>query len=202
MSPLSNANNSNREIDIEIHINPNGISDDYTIEVPVGEIVSDLEFTMTEQPHPENNVLTLSKKTDWSAGTLIDGIDYNQTGLRVLPNAYEWDFEGSTQGWSFSGGGWAHGYDTTLGATAGVYSGNSAIYTYTGNYPNYMGGPYWATSPVVDCTSCSGTWDFKYWKRLGVESRSYDRAYVAVKNTNNAWVNICLLYTSPSPRDS
>lgn len=194
MSPLSNANNSNREIDIEIHIHPNGISDDYTIEVPVGEIVSDLEFTMTEQPHPENNVLTLSKKTDWSAGTLIDGIDYNQTGLRVLPNAYEWDFEGSTQGWSFSGGGWAHGYDTTLGATAGVYSGNSAIYTYTGNYPNYMGGPYWATSPVVDCTSCSGTWDFKYWKRLGVESRSYDRAYVAVKNTNNAWVNI---YTNP-----
>jgi len=194
MSPLSNASNSNREIDIEIHMEPNGISDDYTIEIPVGEIISDLELTISEQPHPENKVLTLSEKADWLAGSLIDGMDYNQTGLRVLPNSFEWDFEGSTQGWSFSGGGWAHGYDTTLGATAGVHTGNSALYTYTGNYPNYMGGPYWATSPVIDCTSCSGTWDFKYWKRLGVESRSYDRAYVSVKNTNNAWVNI---YTNP-----
>ena len=82
-----------------------------------------------------------------------------------------------------------HGFDTTLGSVSGVNSGNSAIYTYNGNYPSYMGGHY-ATSPSIDCSACSGSWDFKYWKRLGVESRSYDSAVVQVKNSNNAWVTV------------
>ena len=97
----------------------------------------------------------------------MDGIDYNLTGLRILPMSHEWDFEGSVQGWTLnSGGGWAHGYDSTLGSVNGVHSGTSAIYTYNGNYPNNMGGPYWATSPTIDCSSCTGTWDLKFWKRL------------------------------------
>ena len=190
LSPLSYASNPTREVDVEIYLEPNGLSDDYSIEVPVGEIVSELEFDVLEQPHPINEVITLSKKSDWANGAMLDGVDYNQTGLRVLPNSYEWDFEGSAQGWTFSGSAWNHGYDTSLGQNSGVHSGSSAIYTYNGNYPNYMGGPYWATSPTIDCSACSGTWDFKYWKRLGVESRSYDRAYVQVTNTNSGWVTV------------
>ena len=190
LSPLSYASNPTREVDVEIYLEPNGLSDDYSIEVPVGEIVSELEFDVLEQPHPINEVITLSKKSDWANGAMLDGVDYNQTGLRVLPNSYEWDFEGSAQGWTFSGSAWNHGYDTSLGQNSGVHSGSSAIYTYNGNYPNYMGGPYWATSPTIDCSACSGTWDFKYWKRLGVESRSYDRAYVQVTNSNSGWVTV------------
>lgn len=190
LSPLSYASNPTRQVDVEIYLEPNGLSDDYSIEVPVGEIVSELEFEILEKPHPINEVITLSKKSDWANGAIMDGVDYNQTGLRVLPNSYEWDFEGSAQGWTFSGSAWSHGYDTSLGQTSGVYSGSSAIYTYNGNYPNYMGGPYWATSPTIDCSACSGTWDFKYWKRLGVESASYDRAYVQVTNSNSAWITV------------
>ena len=190
VSPLAEANSPNRQIDVEIYVSPDGISDDYTIEVPAGDIVSKLEFEITEQPHTIDDILTLSKKTDWASGTYIEGIDYNKSGLRVAPNSFEWDFEGSAQGWTFSGGGWAHGFDTTLGSVSGVNSGNSALYTYNGNYPSYMGGPYYATSPSIDCSACSGSWDFKYWKRLGVESRSYDSAVVQVKNSNNAWITV------------
>ena len=114
LSPLSYASNPTREVDVEIYLEPNGLSDDYSIEVPVGEIVSELEFDVLEQPHPINEVITLSKKSDWANGAMLDGVDYNQTGLRVLPNSYEWDFEGSAQGWTFSGSAWNHGYDTSL----------------------------------------------------------------------------------------
>ena len=125
----------------------------------------------------------------------MDGIDYNLSGLRILPMSHIWDFEGSVQGWTLStGGGWAHGFDSTLGATGGVHTGNSALYTYTGSYPNSMSATYWATSPVIDCSSCSGTWDLKYWKRLGIESSSYDHAYVSVKSTAGSWTNV---YSNP-----
>ena len=53
-----------------------------------------------------------------------------------------------------------------------------------------MGGPYWATSPSMNCGGCSGGWDLKFQKRLGVESSSYDHAYVSVKNSAGNWVNV------------
>ena len=195
MSCLPLAQSSpNKEVDVDIGLGPNGISDQYTISVQDGEIVSNLSLKLSENPWPINEVTTWDEKTDWASGYSMDGIDYNSSGLRVLPMSYEWDFEGSAQGWNLdTQGGWAHGYDSSLGSVNGVKSGSSAIYTYNGNYPNYMGGPYWATSPVLDCSACSGTWDLKFWKRLGVESSSYDRAYVSVKNGNN-WVNV---YSNP-----
>ena len=192
--PLANAS-ANRQVDVEIGLGPNGISDQFTIDVPDGDIITDFDVKIFEKSWPINDVVNLEKKSDWMNGYSMDGVDYNLTGLRILPMSHEWDFEGGVQGWNLnSAGGWAHGYDSTLGATNGVYSGSSAIYTYNGNYPNGMGGPYWATSPVVDCSSCSGTWDLKLWKRLGVESSSYDRAYVSVSTSSGGWVNV---YSNP-----
>ena len=192
--PMVNAN-PNRQVDVVIGLGPNGMSDQFTVEVPNGEIVTDFDVKVFEEPWPINDVVTLDDKSDWMNGDSMDGIDYNLSGLRILPMSHGWDFEGSVQGWTLdSSGGWAHGYDSTLGSVNGVHSGASAIYTYNGNYPNYMGGPYWATSPTIDCTSCSGTWDLKFWKRLGVESSSYDRAYVAVKTTSGGWTNV---YSNP-----
>ena len=195
MSCLPFAQSSpNKEVDVDIGIGPNGISDQYTVSVQDGKIVSNISLKLSENPWPVNEVTTWNENTDWASGYSMDGIDYNSSGLRVLPMSYEWDFEGSVQGWNLdTQGGWAHGYDSSLGSVSGVKSGTSAIYTYNGNYPNYMGGPYWATSPIIDCSACSGTWDLKFWKRLGVESSSYDRAYVSVKNGNN-WVNV---YSNP-----
>lgn len=191
--PMVDAN-SPRQVDIDVSTVPNGISDQFSVEVPTGEIITDFEFEMFEQSRPIDDVVTIDDKADWMNGDSMDGVDYNLTGLRILPMSHEWDFEGGLQGWSLnSGGGWAHGYDSTLGSSNGVYSGSSAIYTYNGNYPNRMSTTYWATSPTIDCSSCSGSWDLKFWKRLGVESSSYDRAYVSVKSSSG-WVNV---YSNP-----
>ena len=185
----------NRHVDVVIGLGPNGMSDQFSVEVPNGEIVTDFDVKVFEQPWPIDDVVTFDDKNDWSNGDSMDGIDYNLTGLRILPMSHEWTFEGSVQGWTLnSQGGWAHGYDSTLGSVNGVHSGTSAIYTYNGNYPNNMGGPYWATSPTIDCSSCSGTWDLKFWKRLGVESASYDHAYVSVKTNSGGWTNV---YSNP-----
>ena len=166
------------------------MSDRFSFDIPDGEILSDIDLKILQKNHPVREIISLTDKNDWSNGYIVDGVDYNLTGLRVLPTSFEWDFEGSNQGWSYSGGGWAHGYDTSLGPTNGVHSGNSALYTYNGSYPNNLPVTYYATSPSIDCSSCSGNWEFKYWKRLGVESRSYDRAFVDVKNSNGAWVTV------------
>ena len=192
--PMVNAS-PNRTVDITIGLGPNGISDQFTIDIPDGDIVTDFDVKLFEKPWPIDEVVTLDDKVDWSNGYSMDGVDYNLTGLRILPISHEWNFEGSVQGWTLdSAGGWAYGYDSTLGSTNGVNSGSSAIYTYSGNYPNSMSRTYWATSPTVDCSSCSGTWDLKFWKRLGVESSSYDRAYVSVKTTSGGWTNV---YSNP-----
>ena len=186
----------NRQVQVDILVEPNGVSDNYSIQVPDGEIVTSLDFEMLERSWPIDDVVTLQDEIDWMNGAVMDGIDYNLTGLRILPMSHEWDFEGGVQGWTLSSsGGWAHGYDSTLGATNGVHSGSSAIYTYNGNYPSNLGSTYWATSPSVDCSSCTGTWDLKFWKRLGVESNYYDHAYVSVKNTAGGWTNV---YSNPS----
>ena len=185
----------NRSVDVTVSLGPDGISDQFSIEVPDGDIITDFDVKVFEKSWPIDDVVTLDEKSDWSNGDSMDGVDYNLTGLRILPMSHEWTFEGGVQGWTLdSAGGWAHGYDSTLGSTNGVHSGSSAIYTYNGNYPNGMSRTYWATSPIVDCSSCSGTWDLKMWKRLGVESSSYDRAYVAVKTTSGGWTNV---YSNP-----
>ena len=194
-APLANANPPSRQIDVVVGLGPDGMSDQFFVEVPDGEIVTDFNVKVFEKPWPINDVITLDTQSDWSNGSSMDGIDYNLTGLRILPMSHEWTFEGSTQGWNLNtAGGWAHGYDSVLGSTGGVHSGSSALYTYNGNYPNNLGGPFWATSPTIDCSSCSGTWDLKYWRKLGVESSSYDRAYVSVKTTNGGWTNV---YSNP-----
>ena len=99
--PMVNAN-PNRSVDVVIGLGPNGMSDQFTIEVPDGEIVTDFDVKVFEKPWPINDVVTLEDKTDWMNGDSMDGIDYNLTGLRILPMSHEWDFEGSVQGWTLT----------------------------------------------------------------------------------------------------
>ena len=196
-APMANATvvAVGQSIDIVIGSGPNGVSRDFELEIPDSEVLTNLNLSIDPVIWPSDDVLTFESKTDFeNPQAIMDGVDLNQSGLRILPVGYDWDFETALHGWTFGGGGWAYGYDTTLGSTAGVHSGSSAIYTYNGNYPNNMGTTYWATSPIIDCTSCQGTWDLKYWKRLGVESASYDHAYVAVKSSGGGWATV---YSSP-----
>ena len=52
-----------------------------------------------------------------------------------------------------------------------------------------MATTYYATSPSIDCSSCSGGWSVNFWKLLGVESSSWDHAYFQVKGLNG-WTTI------------
>ena len=181
---------------ISVSAFPNATSTALTLEVPENEAVTGLDLTIEPSVLHSNEIISWAGSTDWNAtGATLDRINVNQSDLQMLPKKWEWDFEtgpsNSPQGWTLqSAGGWSWGYDTSLGQNAGVHSGTKAIYTYNGNYPNGMSSTYWATSPVVDCSGCSGTWNLKFWKRLGVEYHYYDHAYIQVKNAQGNWVQI------------
>lgn len=100
--PFANANSPSRQVDVNVGLGPNGMSDQFKVEVPDGEIVTDLSLKIHENTWPVNEIQTWDDKSDWSNGVIMDGIDYNVTGLRVLPMSHEWDFEGSTQGWNLN----------------------------------------------------------------------------------------------------
>ncbi len=171
----------------------NGSSSALKAEIPVGHTVESIDISLSPDALAYSDGFTWSGESDWNAsGALLDRVNVNVTdGIQLLPQEWVWDFENSNHGWSLqSSGGWAWGYDSTLGQSGGVHGGTKAIYTYNGNYPNYMSGTHWATSPVIDCSGCSGTWNLQYWKRLGVEYHAYDHAYVQVKNAQGNWVQI------------
>ena len=173
----------------------NGSSSALKAEVPVGHTVESIDLSLSPDVVAYNDGFTWSGQSDWNAsGSILNRVNVNTTdGLQLLPKMWEWDFEtgpsNSPQGWTL-GTGWLWGYDTSLGQSGGVHSGTKAIYTYNGNYPNNIRSTYWATSPAVDCSGCSGGWNLEVWKRLGVEYHYYDHAYIQVKNAQGNWAQI------------
>ena len=188
---VSNVTPTGQSNIVSIGSYPDGVNDAISINVPNGEAVTSIDLSLDE------NVLPVSAAKVWDSSVdydhpqaVYDGVDVNGTSLELLPQGWTYDMEG-TNAWTFGGTNtWFWGYDSALGSSNGVTSGSKALYTYNGNYPSYMGGPYWATSPVMNCGGCSGGWDLKFQKRLGVESSSYDHAYVSVKNNAGNWVNV------------
>ena len=171
----------------------NGSSSALKAEVPNGHTVESIDLNLQPDALAFNDAISLSGESHWNAsGALLDRIDVNKSdGLQLLPQEWSWGFENSNHGWTLqSAGGWAWGYDSGLGPTNGVHSGTKALYTYNGNYPNGMSTTYWATSPAVDCSGCSGSWTLNFWKRLGVEYHYYDHAYVQIKNPQGNWIQL------------
>ena len=74
-SPLANANAPSREIDVVVGLGPDGMSDQFFVDVPDGEIVTDFNVKVFEKPWPINDVITLDTQSDWSNGSSMDGID-------------------------------------------------------------------------------------------------------------------------------
>ena len=178
---------------------PDGANSKIKIGVPDGKALETLNLNIESAPLVSSTGFSITESVDFSTNTVYDGVDVNGSSLTILPQGWEWDFENSNHGWSLGTPAWLWGYDTVLGPTAGVNSGTKAIYTYNGNYPNNMGTTIWATSPVMNCASCSGSWDLSFMKRLGVESSSYDHAYVAVKTASGSWATV---YSSNYVSDS
>lgn len=169
---------------------PDGASTKIELEVPDGTAIQGLDVDIEPARLPSSMATSWTDSNDFSSGSVYDGVDVNGTSLTILPQGWEYDFETSSHGWTLGSTGWLWGFDTGLGQTGGVSSGVSAIYTYNGNYPNSMSSTTWATSPVMDCSSCSGNWELEFQKRLGVESSSFDHAYVSVKGANGNWANV------------
>ena len=170
----------------------NGSSAALKAEVPLGHTVETIDLTLAPDALAYDDAYTWAGESDWNAsGALLDRVNVNRSdGLQLLPRVWEWDFENANHGWGL-GTGWLWGYDSCLGQSGGVHGGTKAIYTYNCNYPNGIpSSGYFATSPVIDCGGCSGTWHLKYWKRLGIESYYYDDAQVHVKNRQGSWITV------------
>jgi len=188
---VSNSTPIGQTTTVSIGSYPDGVNDATSVSVPSGEALSGIELSLDEGVLPVSASKMFDSPAEYDHSMAVyDGMDVNNSVLQLLPQGWTYDMEG-TNLWTFSGTNvWYWGFDTSLGQANGVSSGTKAIYTYNGNYPNGMSTTYWATSPVMNCGGCSGGWDLKFQKRLGVESSTWDRAYVSVKNPSGSWVNV------------
>jgi hypothetical protein len=170
---------------------PDGANQRVEIAVPDGHSIRSLDLEVEAGTLSNSLATTMTDVGDFDVNAVYDGVNVNSSTLSILPSGAFWDFDSPGHGWSLGGGGnvWKVGYDSVLGQSGGVYSGTNALYTYDGNYPNNMN-QFWATSPTIDCSGCSGAWELKYQRKLSIESRTWDRADVQVKNTQGNWVNI------------
>lgn len=168
-----------------------GHDDRVEVEVDDGRSIARVDLTLESAALGRSTGADMRGASDFDApGAVYEGVDVNGSALGILPDGAFWDFEDPNHGWTLGGTNvWKHGYDSTLGATGGVFSGQNALYTYDGNYP-YMSTTYWATSPDIACNGCAGTWELSFMRRLGIESSSWDHVYVQVKNAQGNWIQI------------
>ncbi|MFH1687126.1 MAG: hypothetical protein ABIE70_06335 [bacterium] len=104
------------------------------------------------------------------------------------------DFE-SDQGWTFSGGQWAIGTPTGGGGQYGNpdpssgHSGTGVLgYNLNGDYGNSLP-EYHATYGPMDCSQLVNA-QLSFWRWLGVETSSYDHAYLRVSNNGSSWTTL------------
>lgn len=104
------------------------------------------------------------------------------------------DFE-TDRGWTISGGNWQRGSPVGGGGShgspdpvGGHNSSNCFGYNLGGDYEADMPERH-ITSPVIDCSGMEGT-RLTFWRWLGVESPSYDHAYVRVSTNGSSWTNL------------
>ena len=170
---------------------PDGANQRVEINVPDGHSIRSLDLEMEASTLPNPLASSMTDVGDFKANAVYNGVNVNSSTLSILPSGAFWDFETASHGWTLGGGGnaWKVGYDSVLGQNNGVFSGANALYTYDGNYPNNMA-QIWATSPTIDCSGCSGAWELNYMRKLSIESRTWDRADIQVKNVQGNWVNI------------
>jgi hypothetical protein len=101
----------------------------------------------------------------------------------------------SDLGWTVSGGSWARGVPTGGGGeygnpdpTSGHSGSNIFGYNLNGDYENNMIERH-LTSPALDCSDAVNT-TLSFWRWLGVETPSYDHAYVRVSTNGTSWTTI------------
>ncbi len=106
-----------------------------------------------------------------------------QVGVPALVYSYTMDAD---PGWTMDLG-WEFGIPQGLGGehgntdpTSGYTGGNVLGYNLAGDYPNNMAVANLISTPI-DCSSLSSV-SVKFWRWLGVESPSYDHAFLSASN--------------------
>ncbi len=143
-------------------------------------------------PSTECRVRIVAHDADTNSGEDVSDADFEITlyGPQLF---YDFPMDTNpgwtTQGqWAFgkaTGGGGANGGpDPTMGSTGNNVYG----YNLTGDYANGMP-EYHLTSTALDCTGLEDVHlVFQRW--LGVETSTYDHAYVRVSNNGTAWTTV------------
>ncbi|MCD6162798.1 MAG: carboxypeptidase regulatory-like domain-containing protein [candidate division Zixibacteria bacterium] len=126
-----------------------------------------------------------------------DSVGNTQRSVKLnvgLPGiVYEWNLD-TNPGWTTEGQ-WAYGQPTGGGGSYGSpdptsgYTGDNVYgYNLNGDYPNSMAETH-LTSTSIDCSGLGNvTLKFRRW--LGVETSSYDHAYVRVSNDGTNWTTV------------
>lgn len=93
-------------------------------------------------------------------------------------------------GWTRAGQ-WAFGPPLGSGGdpTSGRTGPNVFGYNLSGQYGNNISGTHWLTTPALNCAGLVQT-RLRFWRWLGVESSSWDHAYVQVSPDGLAWTTV------------
>ncbi|MGD2107950.1 MAG: trypsin-like peptidase domain-containing protein [Phycisphaerae bacterium] len=148
--------------------------------------------------NPDANLLSNGNYSD--TVTFINETDHDGDTVRVVDltvgvpeKVHEWTLD-ADPGWSAdplwaygqpTGGGGQHGNsDPTSGHTGpNVYG-----YNLSGDYQNYLSEKHLTTGPI-DCSEIFSV-SVKFWRWLGVETPTYDHAYVRASNNGSTWVTV------------
>ncbi len=130
-------------------------------------------------------------------GVPPDGGDSNiatatiTVGGPQLVYAFNFDVD---PGWTVTGQ-WAFGQPTGSGGSSGSpdptggFTGDNVFgYNLNGDYVNNMP-EFHLTSSAIDCSSLADV-SLSFWRWLGVESSSYDHAYLRVSNDGSNWTTL------------
>jgi hypothetical protein len=152
---------------------------------------------------PMGHALTLNMSTSAAGGYSINLSIPFMVGDRAV--IYSDDFS-TNQGWTGLGGSgeWTIG-PATGGAGSDSYGGpdpstdhspssdnkvlgNDLTSGTGGDYSASLGSTFYVTSPVINCSTYTGV-QMTYWRWLGIESSSYDHAYLQAYN-GSSWVTL------------
>ena len=174
---------------ISIGSYPDGAVEKVSVSVPDGEVVQSMNLDIEPAPLSTSTAFSFADSADFSTSNSFSGVDVNGTELKLLARGWEYDFESNNNNWNLAND-WYFGIDTVSSnpsTSTPIPSGAKSLYSFNGDYRNNMGSTLWAESPSMDCSGCSGTWEFKYQRQLGVESPSFDHAYVQVTDSSGNW---------------
>ncbi|QDV90024.1 M-protease precursor [Phycisphaerae bacterium RAS2] len=109
-----------------------------------------------------------------------------------------WTTDAGGGGGGPNNGGWAWGTPTNSDAPCGTgrldpisgFTGTKVYgYNNAGCYTNNLGNTRWLTTTAINCTTLSaGQLRFRRW--LGIESATFDKAYVEISTNGSTWTNI------------